>query len=57
MDGFWIILKGTGGELDREFVNDDSEIARKLSNLLNGDWSVLSDGDIIAIEAGWSEEG
>lgn len=55
MDGFWIVLEGRGGELDREFVREGDNIAECLKELLDGDWSSLDDGDRISIVAGWSE--
>lgn len=49
--GFWVILSGKGGELDREFVKDNRGIKAVLM-----DWSsTLSHGDIIKIEKGESE--
>lgn len=49
--GYWVILYGKGGELDREFVKDNRGIKAVLM-----DWSSsLSDGDTIKIEKGESE--
>ena len=53
MDGFWIILEGLGGELDREFVADENEISWALRGKLT-EW-VLAEGDTIRIVEGWTE--
>ena len=55
MNGFWIILEGRGGELDREFVRECDSVIESLKELLDGDWCTLDDGDKISIVAGWSE--
>jgi len=55
MDGFWIILEGVGGELDREFVREGDDVASALKELLDGDWSNLDAGDKISIVVGWTE--
>jgi hypothetical protein len=50
-DGIWVVLLGSGGELDREFVKNKSEIKDVVSR-----WgSILDVGDMIKIEAGSSE--
>ena len=50
--GIWIVLSGAGGELDREFVNNKSEIKGVLSR-----WASIVDvGDTIKIESGERED-
>ena len=49
--GYWVILSGKGGELDKAFVKDKRGIKAVLM-----DWSsTLSDGDTIRIKQGESE--
>lgn len=49
--GFWVVLYGKGGELDRAFVKNKRGIKAVLM-----DWSsTLDDGDTIKIEKGESE--
>ena len=49
--GFWVVLSGKGGELDKAFVKDKKGIKSVLM-----DWSsTVSDGDTIKIEKGESE--
>lgn len=50
-DGIWVILLGTGGVLDREFVENKSDIKKILSKWADS----LDVGDTIKIEAGSSE--
>ncbi len=49
--GYWVILSGKGGELDRVFVKNNRGIKAVLM-----DWSsTLGHGDVIRIEKGESE--
>lgn len=49
--GYWVILKGRGGELDREFTEKRNGFKAILAS-----WAKdLDDGDVIAIERGMSE--
>ena len=49
--GYWVVLSGKAGELDREFASKRSDIKKILMN-----WaSSLDAGDIIKIERGESE--
>ena len=49
--GYWVILSGRGGELDKAFVKDKKGIKAVLI-----DWSsTLSDGDTIKLKKGESE--
>jgi hypothetical protein len=52
--GFWIVLAGAGGELDRRFAKTEDDIKQKLLELVSD--CVFSDGDKITIEAGESED-
>jgi hypothetical protein len=56
MDGFWIVLSGQGGELDRFFVKTEEQIGPELAVKLANDWVVIGVGDTIKIEEGWSEQ-
>jgi len=54
MDGFWVILEGKGGELSREFSENEAD-ARLLAIKILQAMDELYDGDVIRIEEGWSE--
>jgi hypothetical protein len=57
MDGYWIRLMGSGCELASTFVaGPKSNLREDLIEWLERENMVLTEGDSIEIQTGWSEE-
>jgi hypothetical protein len=55
VNGYWVILSNSGGELERHFVENEEEAAIKAAVVLMG-LPCMYDGDSIVVKRDGSEQ-